>query len=115
MPTKDESAPWDDALSTPLEDFRAACKAMREDTRPRAAPVILIHRSERLSPGWEQFRFPRSKRCRIRKKWRKDLRNWRTASNIVRGLDGSMTVDPETFEDMKTYLPTIGAQFEMRP
>ena len=26
----------------------------------------------------EQFRFPRSKRRRIRKKWRKDPRNWRT-------------------------------------
>jgi hypothetical protein len=26
---------------------------------------------------FEQFKFPRSKKSRIRKKWRKDMRNWR--------------------------------------
>jgi len=32
--------------------------------------------SEMLPKEWRQVRFPRTKRKRIRKKWRKDLRNW---------------------------------------
>ena len=105
----------DDAASTPLKDFQAACQAMR-DLPPSPPPAILIHRSPFLLAEREQFRFPRSKRCRIRKKWRKDPRNWRTVGNIVRGLDGSLVVDPETFEAMKDeFLPRVGAQFEVRP
>ena len=30
----------------------------------------------------EQFRFPRSKKTRIRKKWAKDPRNWRTKHEV---------------------------------
>lgn len=105
---------WDNAPGTSLEDFRAAVKAVRE-LPPRPPQVILIHRSSTLLAERRQVRFPRSKKCRIRKKWRKDPRNWRTFGNIVRGVDGSLTVDPETFESMKTFLPTIGAEFELRP
>ena len=35
--------------------------------------------SDRLQqPAYQQFRFPKSKRKRIVKKWFKDTRNWRT-------------------------------------
>jgi len=34
------------------------------------------------APIWEieQYRFPVSKKARIKKKWRKDLRNWRLST-----------------------------------
>jgi len=37
--------------------------------------------------GYEQFRFPRSKKKRIRNKWRKNSRNWRAAPGGVQTLD----------------------------
>lgn len=41
----------------------------------------------------EQFRFPRSKKRRIRKKWAKDPRNWRTVND---GLALFLYTDPIT-------------------
>ena len=38
---------------------------------------VKVYRSENAFPRvWRQVRRPRSKCKRIRKKWRKDLRNW---------------------------------------
>lgn len=41
-----------------------------------------IYISDSLPGGWrrEQFRFPKSKRKRIRKKWAKRPENWRTVA-----------------------------------
>lgn len=43
------------------------------------SPLLGVQvRVMQLGPDeWEQVRFPRSKKQRIRKKWRKDRRNWR--------------------------------------
>lgn len=51
----------------------------------------------------EQFRFPRSKKVRIRKKWRKNPANWRDvdATGDIYWMDESALVAPELWEKLK--------------
>ena len=45
----------------------------------------------------KQVRFPRSKRARVRKKWRKDLRNYETVTTTpVYAMGGRLIMHPET-------------------
>lgn len=59
----------------------------------------------------EQFRFPRSKKARMRKKWRKDQKNWRTVD--ARGdiyFIGSRTaalIHPDGYEALKKTVGVI--------
>ena len=53
-----------------------------------ADPLMLGHQAIMglpyyVHPFREQFRFPRSRKKRIRKKWRKDPRNWREVRDKV--------------------------------
>jgi hypothetical protein len=51
----------------------------------------------------EQFRRPKSRKRRIRRKWAKDPRNWRDVHvPRVLSLRGVIVCDPVTFEQMKT-------------
>ncbi len=61
------SVTWDN-VPNPYDDFMAAKKQIAESgtyQRLKAAPV-----------RWIQVRFPRSKKKRIQKKWRKNWLNW---------------------------------------
>lgn len=60
---------------------------------------------------WEQVRFPRSKKKRIRKKWRKDRRNWRQLPEPARcylvgpsPLSCVMICNPLGFAEMQAEL-----------
>ena len=63
-------------------------------------------------PEWhtrrEQFRVPRSKRRRIRKKWAKQMSNWRFVStgkrNIVETRSGGLYMHPNTWQAVKAKL-----------
>lgn len=71
-------------------------------------------------PRQEQFRFPRSKRWRIRKKWRKDPRNWRAIPTHVNNPEHQKMLE-QMLEDIRprqvsdflkaVELPTDGAVF----
>lgn len=61
---------------------------------------------------WRQFRFPRSKKKRIRKKWSKDFFNYRAENDpylyqIGQGLDLHFYCDPCTFAKLKVKLEEI--------
>jgi len=49
-----------------------------------------------------QYRFPRSKKKRIRKKWRKDRRNWKNAHvPKIYIINGMIVMDPVSYEMYK--------------
>ncbi len=49
-----------------------------------------------------QYRFPKSKRRRIRKKWQKDPKNWRTVPDDMIYLMGNRAIcHPATLEKLK--------------
>lgn len=53
----------------------------------------------------KQFRFPASKKGRIRKKWRKETRNWRTsASPKIIAMGNQLLAHPDTIELLKRKL-----------
>ncbi len=73
---------------------------------PHFAPIggVEIRVSNLLAKEWAQVRFPKSKRKRIRKKWRKDRRNWDAVEPLGvawRMPDGSIITNRRTFEAMR--------------
>lgn len=62
------------------------------------APVRIVS-----SPGMmEQFRFPRSKGKRLRKKWRKDRRNWRPMRSALHDVErGVVYAHPVVVERLR--------------
>lgn len=54
---------------SPGARLAAGLGGLRVVTVPTSSPFCVSE--------WAQFRFPRSKRRRIRAKWRKDRRNWK--------------------------------------
>ena len=54
----------------------------------------------------EQFRFPRSKKKRMRKKWRRDSRNWRyVPDRTVYQVFDTLYMHPVMIEELKRVLP----------
>ena len=52
-----------------------------------------------------QFRFPRSKRKRIQRKWAKDPRNWRTRHvPKVYNMGGRFVMDPISYRNLQREL-----------
>lgn len=60
---------------------------------------------------WEQFRFPRSKRKRIRKKWAKDRRNWRSRhvpwETFYHFRDGTIAAHPKMIVEMQRAIEKV--------
>lgn len=58
--------------------------------------------------GRHQVRFPRSKKKRIRKKWAKNLRNWKidyvSCVNDVYMVNGKFMIHPAGLENLKLYI-----------
>lgn len=56
----------------------------------------------------EQFRFPRSRRGRIRKKWRKRWRNWRSRPDprVYKLAGGAIVGHPATIQRLRQRLRT---------
>ncbi len=52
----------------------------------------------------EQFRFPRSKKKRIRKKWRKRRENWRAMSVAYRLPGGQLIMHPSVYAQLQVEL-----------
>lgn len=56
---------------------------------------------------WRQFRFPRSKRVRIRKKWARDFRNRRWVEDGVAAYtmaDGTIIASPRAAEMLRKQI-----------
>lgn len=60
-------------------------------------PIIVSHH---MPTRREQWRRPRSRSRRIRRKWEKDQRNWRTVEAYPSGLlmGGTLVVSPAGFD-----------------
>lgn len=52
-----------------------------------------------------QFRFPRSKKKRIKRKWQKDKRNFRTDQNQAIIAGDKIFVSPEVYEEIRKMYP----------
>ena len=91
--------------TSPIDACRDAMAAMIaiEKYQARLASMACISRiyvDAKL--GWKQFRFPRSKKKRIRKKWEKDRRNWKHTSDMkAHKIDDMLVVSPEFMEELK--------------
>ena len=60
----------------------------------------------------QQVRFPRSKRRRIQKKWRKDKRNWETKKeSYMYVLNGKALVSPEAMAMLQAAIPEHPCSF----
>ena len=90
--------PAKDPIAEIHDVIKQRSKAQRE-----APPPILFHASPYIDgPTWEQFRFPRSKKRRIRKKWAKDRRNWRKVHHSYL-VDGTrqLICSPEVYAEFE--------------
>ena len=76
-------------------------------TVPFGMPVI-VNDFTCISQEWKQYRFPKSKKKRIRKKWAKQSRYYRM-EDVHRALkfDGKLIVSTKIFEQLKN-LPEYG-------
>ena len=64
-----------------------------------------IHVTDMLPKEWKQVRFPKSKRKRIRKKWRKDSRNWAMVETVaMMVVNGQHYVSPKIFATLQRTL-----------
>lgn len=75
---------------------------------------IEIAFSEHLEVGREQVRFPRTKRKRIRKKWRKNPKNWRKVYNsyLIHQDERTVLVMPE---ELRPPVKNVFGYFETAP
>lgn len=64
----------------------------------------------------EQFRFPRSKRVRIQKKWRKEKHNWHevdaTGDMYLLGNLGCGLIHPDGYARLRAGIINIGKVFD---
>lgn len=67
-------------------------------------PPIVV--TEQVPTRWKQWRFPRSKQRRIRRKWAKSRRNWRSVEVYPNGymFGGTLVVSPGTFARIQALL-----------
>lgn len=54
----------------------------------------------------EQFRFPKSRRARIRKKWARDKRNWRAMRKFLSYGNGIIFAHPEMAARLRRHVRT---------
>lgn len=114
-------------MSTLIEDIKRAEKLLEEMSGPPASSGLLsggvgpdamrffaddpysnfgAMRIFQVSSMVEQFRFPRSKRKRIRNKWRKRSSNFRPSRHaLVNQRRGHIYCHPTTYEEIKRQIP----------
>lgn len=77
-------------------------------TVPFGGMPVIVNDFACISQEWKQYRFPKSKKKRIRKKWAKQSRYYRM-QDIHRAfkVDGKLIVSTKVFEQLKS-LPEYG-------
>ena len=66
---------------------------------------VNIHVTDLLPKEWKQVRFPKSKRKRIRKKWRKDRGNWAMVETVaMMVVNGQHRVSPKMYATLQRTL-----------
>ena len=66
---------------------------------------VNIHVTDLLPKEWKQVRFPKSKRKRIRKKWRKDRGNWAMVETVaMMVVNGQHWVSPKMYATLQRTL-----------
>lgn len=67
---------------------------------------VIVNDVACVSRKWKQYRFPKSKKKRIRKKWAKNNKYFRMQDvHSAINFDGKLIVSSKMYEKMKTLIP----------
>ena len=100
-----------DSMAGILEDIETARGTI---SRGPSLFGVNIHVTDLLPKEWRQVRFPKSRRKRIRKKWRKDSRNFAMVETVaMMVVNGQHLMSPKSFAVLTKTLkdsPATGPQ-----
>ena len=68
----------------------------------KPVPLNIILNNARLQSVYNQFRFPKSKKKRIKNKWKKNINNWKYTETVLKDKDQNVFyVSNKLFNDLK--------------